>query len=618
MNATQAKPRQAATCRETPGGAAAHGWFAQLFDLPPSLDSKKFNRTDALLLGVIGLTALASSLPFFYAAQGQMPEAGDLIIHWPRMLAFDETLRSGVCVPRWLGGMNGGYGAATTLFYAPLLYYALSGVHTLTGDWPSALEVVVSLAALGSGLALYVYARTFSSRGASAVAALLYMLSPYHLIDLYHRGALAELLSFMWMPLVMLAFARVTERFRAPAIAGGALSFALLTLAHPPTAYLFTIAFAIFVTLFAVQAKRWQPLATGGMIVVLGGALAAFYAMPAILEKPLINQSVTDLFYNRMGFINELLAGNRFEQLIGAIAVTMALLLVVFCWLARRQEPVTDDAVARNCQLAAWKLVGALSLAMLLPLVRPLVSALPGMAAVAFVWRWLAIALLAMVMLAGAATDGLLADTRRRRLREAGAVSLTGEYRQLARVGVMALVLIGSVSFGIVAAARASNLRIAFVASATNFEQDFTPVGTPSVYDLPRGKSCEFLRALPGDEAHMLEWQPERRIIETISPTGGVLHIYSLMYPGWTATLDGLPVAMETHPQLKTVLIDLPPGRHHLTMTFGDTRLRVYAGRISLAALGAIGLMLLIRCLGGQIRRVRRHKGPGSAGSDCA
>lgn len=608
MNSALANPHQAALNRETSGGAAPRGWLAQLFDLSPSLDSEKFNRTDALLLGVISLAALASSLPFFYAAQGQMPEAGDLIIHWPRMLAFDETLRSGVCLPRWLGGMNSGYGAATTLFYAPLLYYALSAAHALTGDWPKALEIIVALAALGSGLALYAYARTFSSRGASTVAALLYMLSPYHLIDLYHRGALAELLAFVWMPLVMLAFARVTRRFRAPAIAGGALSFALLILAHPPTAYLFTIAFAIFVTFFAVQTKRWQPLASGGMIVVLGGAVAAFYAIPAILEKPLINQSVTDLFYTRMGFINELLAGNRFEQMIGVIAVTMALLFVVCCWLARRQAPLTDDAVARNGHLAAWKLVGALSLAMLLPLVRPLVSVLPGMAAVAFVWRWLAIALLAMVMLASAATDGQLTLIRRTRLL-AGAGSLTGELRHLSRVGVIIVVLIASVSFGIVVAARAANLRIAFVAPATNFEQDFTPLGTPSVYDLPRGKTCEFLRALPGDEAHLIEWLPERRMIETTSPTGGLLHIYSLMYTGWAATLDGLPVAMEVHPQLKTVLIDMPPGHHYLTMAFGDTRLRVIAGRISMIALGAIGLMLLVGCLGGQIRRIGRHKG---------
>jgi Predicted integral membrane protein len=601
MRTISAKKVQAEDGHGARGGARRRLWLAQLFDLPSPLDSKLFNRTDALLLGLIGLVVLASSLPFFYAAQGQMPEAGDLIIHWPRMLAFDETLRSGVEVPRWLGGMNGGYGAATTLFYAPLLYYALSAAHALTGDWPKALEAVIGLAALGSGVALYACARTLCSRGASAVAALLYVLSPYHLIDLYHRGALAELLAFVWMPLVMRAFVRVTERFRAPAVAGGAMAFALLILAHPPTAYLFTLAFVVFVIFYATQAKRWQPLVNGLVMLALGGAVAAFYALPAVIEKPLVNQSVTDLFHQRMGFITELLAGNRFEQLIGAIAVTMALLWVAFSWLARGQAPDTDGATARRRHFAAWKLVGALSLVMLLPLARPLVGALPGMAAVAFVWRWLAIAMLAMAMLAGAATDGLLADIRRSRL-IVRTDSGRHKIRPVVWALVVALLMVGSVAFGIVAA-RASNLRIAFVAPAENFEQDFTPSGTPSVYELPRGKTCEFIMASPDDEARLIEWQPEHRVIETTSPTGGVLHLYSLMYPGWTATLDGLPLVIETHPQLKTMLINVPPGHQRLILAFNDTPTRRVAGRISLAALGMIAVMLLASRLRHQIKR---------------
>ncbi|MEN3332641.1 MAG: hypothetical protein V7641_2006 [Blastocatellia bacterium] len=604
MSSNSAKEVQATDDHQA--DAVARRWLASLFDLPSPLNSKSFNRTDALLLSLIGLVALASSLPFFYAAQGQMPEAGDLVIHWPRMLAFDETLRSGVYVPRWLGGMNGGYGAATTLFYAPLLYYAVSAAHALIGDWPKALEAVIALAALGSGVALYACARTLCSRAASAVAALLYVLSPYHLIDLYHRGALAELLAFVWMPLVMLAFAKTAERFRAPAVACGALAYALLILTHPPTAYLFTLAFASFILFYAIQAKGWQPLVNGLAMIALGGAVAAFYALPAVIEKPLVNQSITDLFYQRMGFITELLAGNRFEQLIGAIAITMALSWVAFSWLAGGPAPDSDEAATRRRHFAAWKLVGALSLLLLLPLARPLVGALPGMAAVAFVWRWLAIAMLAMALLGGAAIDALLAGVR-----HSGFMAQADSRRQKARpvvwAVVVALLMMGSLIFSIVAAARASNLRIAFVAPAENFEQDFTPTGTPSVYELPRGKTCEFVMASPQNEARLIEWQPERRVIETTSPTGGVLHLYSLMYPGWSATLDGLPVTIETHPQLKTMLIGIGPGHQRLTLTFNDTRTRRVAGRISLAALGVIAVMLLASRLRHQIRRTHRR-----------
>lgn len=541
-----------------------------------TLSSGRFNRTDALLLALIGIVALASSLPFSYAAQGQMPEAGDLTIHWPRMLAFDEALRSGVWLPRWLGSMNDGYGAATTLFYAPLLYYALSAAHALTGDWPKAVEVVVAFAALGSGVSLYAAARALVSRGASASAAIFYVLAPYHLIDLYHRGALAELLAFVWMPLVILAYTRATRRFSAQAIAGGALALALLVVTHPPTAYLFTLAFLIFVTFYAGRTKSWQCLASGLAMVALGAAVAAFYAMPAVIEKPLVSQSVTDLFHRHVGFINELLVGNRFEQLIAAIAVTMALQMVALSWPWRRQPPVADDIVTQQ-HFAAWKLVGALALVLLLPVVRPLVGVLPGMAAVAFVWRALAIALLAAAMLVAIAIDRLLVS------------------RLKVWASMVTLLIVGNIVFGVVASARAGNLRIAFVAPAERYEQDFTPAGTPSVYELPRGKTCEFVHALPGDEARLLEWQPERRVIETTAAAGGMLQVYSLMYPGWMATVDGSPVMIETDPQLKTMLIPVPPGKRQIVLVFQNTKLRLLANCISLAALVVLIALLLVK-----------------------
>ncbi|MFL6215086.1 MAG: 6-pyruvoyl-tetrahydropterin synthase-related protein [Blastocatellia bacterium] len=562
-------------------------------------DSLPFNRADAILLGLIAAVALASALPFFYAANGQLPEAGDMVIHWPRMLAFDETLRSGVYLPRWLGGMNGGYGAATTLFYAPLLYYALSAAHALTGDWVAALELVVALAAVGSGIAMYVSARALWSRGASAVAALLYVLSPYHLIDLYHRGAFAELLAFMWMPLVMWAFIKLTRGFNPAALAGGAVAMALLVLTHPPTAYLFALAYMAFVIFYAARSKRRPLLINGMAVLIMGGALAAFYALPAVLEKSLVNQSVTDLFHQRIGFINELLTGNRFEKLIGAIAVSFALLSVAFGWMARGQsdDGENDDGeneatINRRRHLAAWELVTALSLVALLPIIRPVIDAMPGMAAVAFVWRWLAVSTLAVAMLAAAATDCWFQTFKPMRHRPGSGSSV---YR--AKPVVTALLLILTVTFGIIAAARASNLHNGFVAPAENFEQDFTPLGTPGVYDLPRGKSCEFINASSGDSARLVEWHPERRVIETTSATGGPLHVYTLMYPGWIAMTDDSPAVIETNPSLKTMLIAIPPGNHRLTLLFTETAPRRFARWISVTALAALALSLVVSWL---------------------
>ena len=69
---------------------------------------------EMLLLLCVMAAAVLSELPYFYASGGRLPQAHDLTVHWIRAVQFDETLRSGIWYPRWLGGMNYGYGAATT------------------------------------------------------------------------------------------------------------------------------------------------------------------------------------------------------------------------------------------------------------------------------------------------------------------------------------------------------------------------------------------------------------------------------------------------------------------------------------------------------------------------
>src|SRR5215471_417 len=250
---------------------------------PSSLFCKpNFSRRDLWFIAILILLSAAASLPFFYAAGGQLPEAHDLSVHWARMKEFDQGLRSGLWYPRWLGGMNYGYGAATTLFYAPLTYYALSAAHAITGEWTSALEIFVLVAGACSGGALYLYSRTQVGPLASLIAGALYLLLPYRLIDLYHRAALAELLAFVWTPLVMFfaAFAfRKREMWR---IVPAAACLALLIVTHPPVTYVFGLSLMIFaVTVSLVARDLWPTIATVVICAVAAG-LSAFYWLPAV------------------------------------------------------------------------------------------------------------------------------------------------------------------------------------------------------------------------------------------------------------------------------------------------------------------------------------------------
>src|SRR5205085_5778315 len=186
-------------------------------------------------------------------------------------------------------------------YYPPGVYYLTSTCYALLRDWTGALLGTHLLMMLLSGLALYGYARQVMSRFAAAVAMSAYVLGPYHLLDQYQRGALAELLGFIWMPLMLLAGERLMERERrgegargrggeeelnesregdkGEREAGGwrgekvwwvvvlGMSYGAFIWSHPPTAYQFSLGYAVAMAVLALVRREWRGL------VWIGGGL---------------------------------------------------------------------------------------------------------------------------------------------------------------------------------------------------------------------------------------------------------------------------------------------------------------------------------------------------------
>src|SRR5918911_2087320 len=173
-------------------------------------ENRKQRWPAALAVGVlaVALSTLAV-VPFFFMGQNElgtasglrMPTTHDMFLHYNQMRSFEEGLRSGELYPRWEAGTNRGFGAPTTSYYPPGVYYITALGYWLTSDWTRALLLAQWLMMAGAGLALYAYARQVMSRAAAVVAMAAYVVGPYHLLDQYQRGALAELLGFVWMPL---------------------------------------------------------------------------------------------------------------------------------------------------------------------------------------------------------------------------------------------------------------------------------------------------------------------------------------------------------------------------------------------------------------------------------
>src|ERR1051325_2939586 len=210
-----------------------------------------------LLIAASAIAASAAIVAPYYrwtpnpAPPGQIRAADDITIHLAVMEQFDKMLRSGSGYPRWLADANYCYGNAWPNFYQPGFYYLTSLVNAFTHNWMNTLFILAAFGLAASALACYILARAFFGKLASVIAAIVYGLLPYHLMDLFWRGAMPEYLSFAFLPLILYFFYKLGRAGRARDYAGLGLCYGLCLMIHLPVAYLFSYYLVGYAVLWA-------------------------------------------------------------------------------------------------------------------------------------------------------------------------------------------------------------------------------------------------------------------------------------------------------------------------------------------------------------------------------
>lgn len=196
-------------------------------------------------------------------------------IDWVWADQFTGELAKGNFYPRWLPQSHGGLGSPVFYYYPPLAFY-VTGLFGLVGLSTYASIVAAFFAGfVASGFAMFAWLK---DRAKSPLfGALLFMAAPYHVLDFYGRGALAEFVAITFIPLVALGLTRsIQGRFVL-----GALAYAGLILSHLPLALLASL---FFIAPYGLYLSRHEPrrLLQIAVPILLGLALAAVYLLPAI------------------------------------------------------------------------------------------------------------------------------------------------------------------------------------------------------------------------------------------------------------------------------------------------------------------------------------------------
>lgn len=219
--------------------------------------------------------------PFFVS--GFFPMHDDTQV--ARVFEMGKVLKSGIFPVRSVPDLGYGYGYPIFNFYAPLAYYVGAAFMLLGFDALIATKIMMAVGVVLAGIFMYLLARKFYGEYGGIISGLFYLYAPYHAVNIFVRGDVAEFWAYAFIPLASLGFYKKN-------ILLGTVGFAGLILSHNLTAMMVApfLLVVLAINYYSdFKNKKSLILNPSSLILILGLAISAFYWIPALAEMKYTN-----------------------------------------------------------------------------------------------------------------------------------------------------------------------------------------------------------------------------------------------------------------------------------------------------------------------------------------
>ncbi|MEM4230357.1 MAG: 6-pyruvoyl-tetrahydropterin synthase-related protein, partial [Candidatus Pacearchaeota archaeon] len=209
-----------------------------------------------------------------------------------RVFEMKKSLLDGQFPVRWVSDLGYGYGYPIFNFYAPLAYYIGGLINILGFGALVSTKIMMSLGIIISGIFMYMLASILFGKAAGITSALFYVYAPFHALDIYVRGDVAEFWAYAFVPLIFYGLIKIYNEQKWGHVIVGSLGYAGLILSHNLTAMMVTPFILFFVLIYSSISfinKKSVSIYYMLLTVILGLLLSAFYWIPAIFEMKYTN-----------------------------------------------------------------------------------------------------------------------------------------------------------------------------------------------------------------------------------------------------------------------------------------------------------------------------------------
>ncbi len=595
---------------------------------PPDGRRPASRRATAAWLLLIVLLGLPLITPLLNGAA--VPCTHDGHLHYHRVAALAHAWGNGIHLTRWIPDLAFGYGYPFFVFREAAPLYAVLLPHLAGLALPAASNLFYALTILAAGVFMGLWARDVLGARAAVVAAVAYMAAPYVLVDALVRGNAPESLALPLLPFLLWAGRRWVLLGSTRAFLAGALGLALLSFSHnistlifAPTLLVYLLALAVFAkpgnraageaaTKEALPAPPRAPAVYRAFVLLaLGLGLAFFYTGGAVLEmgEVTLERSTTtrnnDWRFN-FATIGEILAPVAPEdptlvnpplrlRLGWAPALLAVLGATGLLWRRGADGRVREQQLHIGLMLAAT----AVYLFMALSVSRPVWERLPLIDFVQFPWRFVGRAALPVAFLAGVPwRDGRRTTVAARRLSSAGLV-VAAAALLLEAVPNLYPRLCAEEPFPTILTVHAYERATGLVGvdpEGSYFPRTVRerPAGSPLEADFAARRTPQRFDATalpPGATLSDVVYAGQGVALAVDTPAAFTARYLSFAFPGWSARVDGAPVAITAEEPSGLITFRVPAGTHRVEVRWGATPLRL--ALVALSALAAVGVAVV-------------------------
>ena len=565
-----------------------------------------------------------------------------------RLFDLDQALKAFHIPPRIAPNLGFGYGYPFFNFYPPFASYIAEIFKMIGFSYIGSIKIMIGLGFILAAFSMYLFSKEFFGKAGGIVSAVLYTYAPYHAVDAYVRGALAELWSFVFLPAIFWSYYKLAQTSSSKFIIITGIFNACLILSHNLVAFMAVPFILVWFVFLLLNNKNKSKFAVNIILsFFLGLGLTAYFCLPAYFEKQytMVDLLTTELanyaqhfVYLRQlwdspwgygGSIYGLLDGLSFQ--VGKIHLILAALggiLLIYLlrlrnYLSFRPAPGVKEIPGRSLtsfEMTAGKVILVFYLMFFVSIFMTTFYSkfvwdnIQPLWYVQFPWRFLLFSAFTSSFIAGS----IFAIKFQRQIKFLllGLIILTiifttKDYFQPSRY----LPHASDEDYISREILRWKTSNMAFEYVPKGIATKKSSIGN-TIVDIEKNEIAEkSYKVIAGNlNVRVIEETPQSKKFQITAYTNSIFRINTYSFPGWKVYVDGHEVVYNDNNSLKLITINLPAGRHTVTARFTDTLYRTLGNIVSLISIFFVfAYFVIVRHSRGSDPRLDRGLDPESS-----